>query len=75
MSVHNEKQKKMLGLDKNIFFVGLTSFLMDTMTKMIYAVMPLFLMTLGLLSVVYFVKEAKCENLAPLGKISFKDFS
>src|SRR5665647_1995759 len=40
-------KKKILGIEKNIFFIGLTSFLTDTMTKMIYAIMPLFLMSLG----------------------------
>ncbi len=40
-------KKKIFGIDKNIFFIGLTSFLTDTMTKMIYAVMPLFLLSLG----------------------------
>ena len=40
-------EKKILGLERNIFFVGTTSFLTDTATKMIYAIMPLFLMTLG----------------------------
>ena len=39
--------KRILGLNKNVFFVGLTSFLTDTTTKMIYAVMPLFLLSLG----------------------------
>lgn len=41
------EDKKILGLEKNVFFVGLTSFLTDTTTKMIYAVMPLFLLSLG----------------------------
>ena len=46
--VESEKQaKSILGLNPNIFFVGITSFLTDTTTKMIYAIMPLFLMTLG----------------------------
>ncbi len=40
-------EKKIFGIEKNIFFIGLTSFLSDTMTKMIYAVMPLFLLSLG----------------------------
>lgn len=40
-------EKKILGLNRNIFFVGITSFLTDTTTKMIYSIMPLFLITLG----------------------------
>ena len=49
MSVHinNEKDKKVLGLERNIFFTGITSFLTDTTTKMIYSIMPLFLMSIG----------------------------
>lgn len=41
------KRKMILGLNPNVFFVGITSFLTDTTTKMIYAVMPLFLLSLG----------------------------
>jgi MFS family permease len=47
MSEREYPKMKFLKLDRNIFFVGLTSLLTDTTTKMIYAVMPLFLMTLG----------------------------
>jgi len=42
-----ERQKKILGLELNIFFAGITSFLTDTTTKMVYAVLPLFLLSLG----------------------------
>ncbi|APM38885.1 MFS transporter [Clostridium kluyveri] len=42
-----EKEKKVLGIERNIFFAGITSFLTDTTTKMIYAIMPLFLMSIG----------------------------
>jgi MFS family permease len=42
-----ERQKKILGLEWNIFFAGITSFLTDTTTKMVYAVLPLFLLSLG----------------------------
>ena len=41
------KGDKILGIQRNIFFVGLTSFFTDTTGKMIYSIMPLFLMTLG----------------------------
>jgi MFS family permease len=47
VSVDKEKQKKVLGLEWNIFFTGITSFLTDTTTKMVYAIMPLFLMSIG----------------------------
>ena len=38
---------KILGFEKNVFFTGLTSFFTDTSTKMIYSIMPLFLLSLG----------------------------
>ncbi len=41
------EQKKILGFNRNIFFIGLTSFLTDTSTKMMYSVMPLFLLSIG----------------------------
>jgi MFS family permease len=47
MNAEPEKQKKVLGIEWNIFFSGITSFLTDTTTKMIYAVMPLFLLSIG----------------------------
>lgn len=47
MSTDNGKQKKVLGLEWNIFFAGITSFFTDTTTKMVYSIMPLFLMSLG----------------------------
>ena len=40
-------RKKIAGMDSNVFFVGLTSFLTDTTSKMIYSIMPLFLVSLG----------------------------
>lgn len=47
MSGDKAQKQKFLGLEWNIFFTGITSFLMDTTTKMIYAVMPLFLLSIG----------------------------
>jgi len=39
--------KKPSGVGRNVFFTGLTSFLTDTTSKMIYSIMPLFLMSIG----------------------------
>lgn len=47
LCVDNEKEKKILRFNRNIFFTGMTSFLTDTTSKMIYAIMPLFLMSIG----------------------------
>jgi MFS family permease len=45
--INNEKDKKVLGVERNVFFTGITSFLTDTTTKMIYSIMPLFLISIG----------------------------
>jgi MFS family permease len=42
-----EKEKRFFGYSRNILFTGLTSFLTDTSVKMIYSVMPMFLMSIG----------------------------
>ena len=47
MADNHKKKKRILGVESNIFFVGLTSFLTDTTTKMVYSILPLFLTTLG----------------------------
>jgi len=61
-------EKKILGLEKNIFFVGITSFLTDTTTKMIYAVMPLFLMSLGASKTELSLIEGIAESTASIIK-------
>lgn len=47
VDTNDNTKKKVFGLEWNIFFAGLTSFLTDTTTKMIYAIMPLFLLSIG----------------------------
>lgn len=43
-----EKRKNYyFGFNRNILFTGLTSFLTDTSVKMVYSVMPMFLMSIG----------------------------
>ena len=42
MADNQKKKKQILGVESNIFFVGLTSFLTDTTTKMVYSILPLF---------------------------------
>ena len=41
------KTGKVFGMEKNVFFAGLTSFFMDTATKMVYSVMSMFLLSIG----------------------------
>jgi MFS family permease len=62
------KEKNILGLEPNIFFVGLTSLLMDTTTKMLYAVMPMFLLTLGATKTELSLIEGIAESTASLLK-------
>lgn len=61
-------RKKILGIEKNIFFVGLTSFLTDTTTKMVYAVMPMFLISLGASKTELSLIEGIAESTASLLK-------
>ncbi len=62
------KHKRIFGLERNIFFIGLTSFLTDTTTKMIYAVMPLFLMSLGATKTELSLIEGIAESTASVLK-------
>jgi sugar phosphate permease len=63
-----KKQKRIFGLERNIFFIGLTSFLTDTTTKMIYSVMPLFLMSLGATKTELSLIEGIAESTASVLK-------
>ena len=62
------KKTKILGLDKNVFFVGLTSFFTDTSVKMIYSVMPLFLLSIGASKASIGLIEGIAESTASLLK-------
>ncbi len=62
------EHKKILGIEKNIFFTGITSFLTDTTSKMIYAVMPLYLLTLEASKTEVSLIEGIAESTASLIK-------
>lgn len=62
------KEKKVMGIEKNIFFTGLTSFLTDTSVKMIYAVMPLFLLSIGASKIELSLIEGVAESTASVLK-------
>ena len=62
------KDKKIFGLQKNVFFTGLTSFFTDTSTKMIYSVMPLFLLSIGASKTSISLIEGIAESTASLIK-------
>lgn len=62
-------QKKILGLDWNIFFTGITSFFTDTSVKMIYPVPPIFLKSVLGTSVTFMSTiEALAESTASILK-------
>jgi MFS family permease len=58
------KKRKYFGLNRNIFFTGLTSFLTDTSTKMVYSVMPLFLVSMGASKTTLSLIEGIAESTA-----------
>ncbi|MFA6806928.1 MAG: MFS transporter, partial [Bacteroidales bacterium] len=62
------KKKNIFGLEKNIFFTGLTSFFTDTSTKMVYSVMPLFLLSMGSSKTTISLIEGIAESTASLVK-------
>jgi len=43
----NKVEKRFFVFSRNILFTGLTSFLTDTSVKMVYSVMPMFLLSIG----------------------------
>lgn len=62
------KKNKYFGLGRNVFFTGLTSFFTDTSTKMVYSVMPLFLLSLGASKTTLSLIEGIAESTSALLK-------
>jgi MFS family permease len=62
------KNNKILGLEKNVLYAGLTSFFIDTSTKMVYSVMPLFLLSIGASKTTISLIEGIAESTASLLK-------
>lgn len=65
------RAKRIFGLERNVFFTGLTSFFTDTSTKMIYSVMPLFLLSIGASK----TSISLIEGIAESTSAFFKTFS
>jgi len=63
-----EKKEKVFGFERNVFFTGLTSFFTDTSTKMVYSVMPLFLLSIGASKTLISLIEGIAESTASLVK-------
>ena len=64
-----QKKDKIIGLERNVFFTGLTSFFTDTSTKMVYSVMPLFLLSIGASKTTISLIEGIAESTASLIKV------
>ncbi|HOW10469.1 MAG TPA: MFS transporter [Bacteroidales bacterium] len=62
------REKKFLGFGRNILFTGMTSFLTDTSVKMVYSVMPMFLMSIGASKTSLSLIEGIAESTASLIK-------
>src|SRR3989344_2004786 len=71
-----EKDRKIFGLQKNVFFLGLVSLLNDFSSEMIYSIMPAFLtVALGAPPVLVGFIEGFADALASVLKIYFGWFS
>lgn len=64
----NLKEKRFFGFNRNILFTGLTSFLTDTSVKMVYSVMPMFLLSIGASKTSLSMIEGIAESTAALVK-------
>jgi MFS family permease len=62
------RKGKILGLERNVFFILFTSFFTDTSTKMVYSVMPLFLISIGASKTFISLIEGIAESTASLVK-------
>lgn len=62
------RRQKLLGFNRNIVFTGLTSFLTDTSVKMVYSVMPVFLISIGASKTGISLIEGIAESTASLIK-------
>jgi len=63
-----KEEKKFFGFNRNILFTGLTSFLTDTSVKMVYSVMPMFLLSIGASKTSLSLIEGIAESTASLIK-------
>ena len=61
-------QRKIFGFSSNVFYAGIVSFLTDTSTKMVYSVVPMFLMSIGVSKTSLSLIEGVAESTASLLK-------
>jgi MFS family permease len=63
-----KNEKRYFGFRRNVFFTGLTSFLTDISVKMVYSVMPMFLLSIGASKTSLALIEGIAESTASLVK-------
>lgn len=63
-----KKETSFFGFNRNILFTGLSSFLTDTSVKMVYSVMPMFLMSIGASKTSLALIEGIAESTAAIIK-------
>jgi MFS family permease len=63
-----KKKNNLFGFSRNVFYIGLTSFMTDTSVKMVYSVMPMFLMSIGASKTSLALIEGIAESTASLIK-------
>jgi len=66
--IEGNGDRKFFGYKRNILFTGLTSFLTDTSVKMVYSVMPMFLISIGASRTSLALIEGIAESTAALIK-------
>jgi MFS family permease len=69
MSRSSERGPRLSGFGRNIYYTGLTSFLTDTSVKMVYSVMPVFLLSMGATKTAIALIEGIAESTASLVKV------
>jgi len=67
-SLRKKDKKTFFGFNRNILFTGMTSFLTDTSVKMVYSVMPMFLLSIGASRTSLALIEGIAESTASLIK-------
>jgi MFS family permease len=66
--MEEKKERKILGFSRNVLATGINSFLTDTSVKMVYSVMPMFLMSIGASKTSLALIEGIAESTASLIK-------
>jgi MFS family permease len=66
---NSNKERKLFGFSRNIIFTGVISFLTDSSVKIIYSIMPMFLMSLGASKTSLALIEGIAESTSSVFKV------